>query len=51
MRRIRNKAKKHYAFEYWHYVLGNKRYPFTPSELSMMAAQAVRMNIDKIMAD
>lgn len=49
MRRIRNKAKKHYAFAYWQYKLGHSIEPQQPADLSYMAAQAVRMNINELL--
>jgi hypothetical protein len=49
VKRIRNAAKRQYASDYLTYLMG--RGPEPLAKCSTLAAQAVRMNLDSIMAE
>lgn len=49
VRMLRNRTKKRYALDWIAYRLTDKPLPQSEWGLSVMAAQAVRMNIDAIL--
>ncbi len=48
--KIRHKAKREYAQKYLAYLRGEAPQPTCPKELTYMGAQAVRLNLDSLVA-
>jgi hypothetical protein len=51
IRRIRNEAKRRYAYTYWKHLLGYYNAPARPATLSFMAAQAVEMQLRELVKE
>jgi hypothetical protein len=48
IRKIRNKAKQSYAWDYFYFLEGELPEPVRPPKLSSMAAQSVRIQLDNL---